>query len=667
MLFEKNKLFDVLILQLTLCSLFILYLFFSDRNVNEESQTNVPVPCDAESSISESPISDTTTADSTEHACSTDTVSRSHSSRCSSSLPPTQQKRSSSEPPSQQKPRKLRKDGQPCKNPLSLEDYKAYADVLPSARSINKQKLLLATQCELDAATALLDIRHGIKSTLHYDTTTRSGIDGDWVSLILAFSDERRYRFRPMFMAYEDRANIVRYLVESYERLAVICSESKERVVTAAELWEKTNSLMTDAVSKNLTVGSLVGEQLQSQHVPHHLLCKSHTVEGLDRSNLAVLAEIERTIKLREKMEAVTPGIKSFTQGGSSIVECGMKSILNLISHAKSASPTNISHLFDVICEREGATKHFSLYQERRFAKLGYMGGSILDSIPLLEMLLNECSTENLHTESVRMFINCEFFSTSLAVLSYFSYHVSFPLLYCVEISSQHDLCQILPQLHIALLAGKTDTLAAFTIPRHQYCVKPLTSELELLLHKRLCTAAAGVIELQCAGEYFSDRIVENPRATRLCDMSEVELEGLPTNNLDTERDFSVFDRISRIAKLANRIFTGEDIKNNMTLLGEVPELVSDQAKRVIPKLAERLVNWTKEQLQLQVLKDEEKLQKARNTYNFQNRVLNTCKSWGGPCTSVGELETALARTDNPQQCVTQELTYYKLTHHSEF
>ena len=174
-------------------------------------------------------------------------------------------------------------------------------------------------------------------------------------------------------------------------------------------------------------------------------------------------------------MEAVFPGIKSFTRGCTSLVGCGIKTILNFISHDKSASPTNQAQLFDVICQREGATKKYSFYQERRFDKLGYLAGAILDAIPLLEIVLNECSTENLHTESVRLFINCEFFLTELAVSSFFSYHVSFPLLYCVEVSDQSKLCEILPKLHKDLLENKTDTLAGFTLPRHQYQVKPLS------------------------------------------------------------------------------------------------------------------------------------------------------------------------------------------------
>ena len=89
-----------------------------------------------------------------------------------------------------------------------------------------------------------------------------------------------------------------------------------------------------------------------------------------------------------------------------------------------------------------------TLYQQRRFAKLGYVAGAILDAMDLLQELLQECHKHNLHTETVQIFLDCEFFRTALAVLSYFQYHVSMPLLNCVEISEQKDLLVIFPKLY---------------------------------------------------------------------------------------------------------------------------------------------------------------------------------------------------------------------------
>ena len=70
--------------------------------------------------------------------------------------------------------------------------------------------------------------------------------------------------------------------------------------VSAKMLWEKTTAIMTDLVSKNHKLGEGTAEALQSAHVPYHLFCKSHRVEGFDRSNMSVLASVEKELGFRE-------------------------------------------------------------------------------------------------------------------------------------------------------------------------------------------------------------------------------------------------------------------------------------------------------------------------------------------------------------------------------
>ena len=127
---------------------------------------------------------------------------------------------------------------------------------------------------------------------------------------------------------------------------------------------------------------------------------------------------------------------------------CGIKSILNPISHDKSASSTNQADLFDFILQRENQVKRISLYQERRFTKIGYSAASILDALPYLRMLLNESYLTNQHIEIVRMFLDSEFFITKLSVSAIFMHKVSLPLLTFVEISSQEELLRVFPKLY---------------------------------------------------------------------------------------------------------------------------------------------------------------------------------------------------------------------------
>ena len=78
-----------------------------------------------------------------------------------------------------------------------------------------------------------------------------------------------------------------------------------------------------------------------------------------------------------------------------------------------------------------------------------------------------------------------------------------------------------------------------------------------------MSSSAAAALKQQCGREYgFSDG--EKLRATDLSMLLVSDLEGLTTNNLATERDFSQFDREAKVARSPNRWFKAKNIRNNM-------------------------------------------------------------------------------------------------------
>ena len=78
-----------------------------------------------------------------------------------------------------------------------------------------------------------------------------------------------------------------------------------------------------------------------------------------------------------------------------------------------------------------------------------------------------------------------------------------------------------------------------------------------------MSSSAAAALKQQCGREYgFSDG--EKLRATDLSMLLVSDLEGLTTNNLATERDFSQFYREAKVARSPNRWFKAKNIRNNM-------------------------------------------------------------------------------------------------------
>ena len=123
-----------------------------------------------------------------------------------------------------------------------------------------------ASQVEWDAAIALWSKDENMKSKLHYDTTTLNTIDGEWPAIILYFFNGDKYVLWPLFFAYENRKQIAELLVETYSRLTIAASVDKQENITPAALWEKTNAIITNSVSKILKIEDLIGESLGSDH-----------------------------------------------------------------------------------------------------------------------------------------------------------------------------------------------------------------------------------------------------------------------------------------------------------------------------------------------------------------------------------------------------------------
>ena len=103
---------------------------------------------------------------------------------------------------------------------------------------------------EINAAKNIYCEKSSRKCTLHYDTTQRSSIAGDWQTLIIVFFDGSEYRLRALFFAYEDSQQITNLIVETYEILAAAVAMTFNTNVTAALLWENIGALMTDKVAK---------------------------------------------------------------------------------------------------------------------------------------------------------------------------------------------------------------------------------------------------------------------------------------------------------------------------------------------------------------------------------------------------------------------------------
>ena len=78
--------------------------------------------------------------------------------------------------------------------------------------------------------------------------------------------------------------------------------------------------------------------------------------------------------------------------------------------------------------------------EQRRFTKLGKSAASLVEAFPILKMLVEEVVESNQLVEACKIYLSIEIFLTELEVLAYFTYHVTFPFLHCIEKSTQAEL-----------------------------------------------------------------------------------------------------------------------------------------------------------------------------------------------------------------------------------
>ena len=227
-----------------------------------------------------------------------------------------------------------------------------------------------------------------------------------------------------------------------------------------------------------------------------------------------------------------------------------------------------------------------------------------------------------------------------------------------MERSSQTELLKILPSLYNDLLLKKVGTLKAFQLDIRRINIKE-PSELGLQIINDMCLSADEAIKLQCGREYgFPDG--EEQRAAVLATEEPEKLVSLPTNNLITEIDFSKFDRVAKVAKSRNRKFTAKGIRDSMVLFKSDNVKVDRLTKKITKLLSHHEQKWTKEQKQKLEEQIQLKLAKGRKAKDYSKRLLQECKTWGGPFTSVSELQNSLKKhPDIEHRIVKTEVAYY--------
>ena len=554
--------------------------------------------------------------------------------------------------------------GEPInKKPRSADDYERYKDVLPSSKVVSSYKHSKALCQEIVAAKMMMNKEVGSKLILHYDTTSRSRVDGEWPSIILNFSGPKPENcqmipLRPIFFAYETIEQITCLIVETLKRLLASLGEDN---MTLDDMWRKIDAVMTDAARKNLKIETAVGEVIGSEHIPIHILCKSHTCERLDQDNLLALSQIENKVELRQQIISREPRLRSFLGQSKCVTEVALAGLLKLVSQESDGKSVSLRDNFNKALEEAGIHKSLILYKEKRFTKLGYLAGAVYDCIPFFRQILNETPLNNLLVRSCRLYVENEFILAGFKALANFTYNVTMPFLNCVEKCDQEYLCTILPTLYEDLCNAKLNTLEAYKVEwTHVKMNQNVpTTDLDHYFLSQMCLAAAKGVKLQCSREYWEESD-ENVRATQIHKLSETERAYLPANNLVTERDLASFGYLASLsAKRSNRFFKAKRIQDDLMFWAGNDNNLVHKDHNTMKILDDMEASWDLSQKEKQKGKLQSNILKKIRSNNAVDALLIKCKEHGGPVTTMLDVHKL---SDN-KSYLRREIQYQRVTH----
>ena len=90
-------------------------------------------------------------------------------------------------------------------------------------------------------------------------------------------------------------------------------------------------------------------------------------------------------------------------------------------------------------------------------------------------------------------------------------------------------------------------------------------------------------------------------------------------------------------------------------------------SKKIAEILNQREERWNQSQQKKHKQRLEEKLKKSARAKDYTQKLLQNCKSWGGPATSIEELKQSLQeKSDQQVTLIKTELAYYVHTHKAD-
>lgn len=92
-----------------------------------------------------------------------------------------------------------------------------------------------------------------------------------------------------------------------------------------------------------MNVEELVVQKLSSGHVSIHIICKSYTLEKLDKCCINALSEANSELKITEMIIKRHPRLKPLVHQPRSAAVCALNALLKIVAYDQSGKRTSLT------------------------------------------------------------------------------------------------------------------------------------------------------------------------------------------------------------------------------------------------------------------------------------------------------------------------------------
>ena len=295
---------------------------------------------------------------------------------------------------------------------------------------------------------------------------------------------------------------------------------------------------------------------------------------------------------------------------------------------------------FDHVLQVTGKSRKFSGFKEHRFAEMGYTAAAIIYHLDEFNAILENPRSNNQLVQACELYTNNDFILVALKCMAWFTLKVTLPFLNMCELQKQSDLLPIMSQLKLDLESLKMNTLVEFEVD-FSFKVDEPDSVLTKHILEEFCKQAAIDLITQRGREYgFTEH--EKSRATNINEIPKEQVDYMPVNILDCERDLVKFNQLAkRSAMCSSKKFKAKP-RDEMTLIQAENIKIEKITKNIAKVLDDEEKIWVKSQNLLHEQKSKKDAEKATHQFEYVNSLLTRCKKHGGPFALTEEVEQCL-------------------------